>query len=136
MSSAEKKALPPTAVQSDVARVYLANRQKKQDSTSYRCQKCLQFGHYTYECTGKRKYAYRPSRSKQLTKKEKLDLELKNKRPAKKINSKEKKRSHKRRVSTSTEESSSDSSSEESSGSGSSSSGEETGSSSSDSSDS
>ncbi len=65
---------------------------RKQDSTSYRCQKCLQFGHYTYECTGKRKYAYRPSRSKQLTKKEKLDLELKNKRPAEKINSKEKKR--------------------------------------------
>ena len=45
------------------------NRQK--DASSYRCQKCLQYGHFTYECTGKRKYLYRPSRSKALTKKRK-----------------------------------------------------------------
>ncbi|XP_039766258.1 zinc finger CCHC domain-containing protein 10 isoform X4 [Ornithorhynchus anatinus] len=33
-----------------------------------RCQKCLEFGHWTYECTGKRKYLYRPSRTAELTK--------------------------------------------------------------------
>ena len=47
---------------------------RKQDATSYRCQKCLQFGHYTYECKGKRKYAYRPSRTKELNKKPKLEV--------------------------------------------------------------
>ncbi|XP_019329353.1 PREDICTED: zinc finger CCHC domain-containing protein 10 [Aptenodytes forsteri] len=33
-----------------------------------RCQKCLEFGHWTYECTGKRKYLHRPSRTAQLAK--------------------------------------------------------------------
>ena len=41
---------------------------RKQDSSSYTCQKCLKKGHYTYECTGKRKYLYRPSRTKDLKK--------------------------------------------------------------------
>ena len=104
--SSTGRTLPPTAVQSAAARLYLANRQKyviyqergvfiiciaasfntcasitfmvhvfirKQDSSAYRCQKCLQYGHYTYECSGKRKYLYRPSRSKILSKKQKLD---------------------------------------------------------------
>lgn len=34
-----------------------------------RCQKCLEHGHWSYECTGKRKYLYRPSRSTELKKK-------------------------------------------------------------------
>uniref|UniRef100_A0A8C6BX59 Zinc finger CCHC domain-containing protein 10 n=1 Tax=Monodon monoceros TaxID=40151 RepID=A0A8C6BX59_MONMO len=33
-----------------------------------RCQKCLEFGHWTYECTGKRKYLHRPSRRAELKK--------------------------------------------------------------------
>ncbi|XP_063468531.1 zinc finger CCHC domain-containing protein 10 isoform X3 [Symphalangus syndactylus] len=33
-----------------------------------RCQKCLEFGHWTYECTGKRKYLHRPSRTAELKK--------------------------------------------------------------------
>jgi len=45
---------------------------RKQDAGTYTCQKCLKKGHFTYECTGKRKYVYRPSRTKEL-KKRKLD---------------------------------------------------------------
>ena len=85
---------PPTAVQSTQARMFLANKKawvpslqtqtfvvsalgylfppRKQDASTYRCQKCLQYGHYTYECTGKRKYTYRASRTKTL-KKARLD---------------------------------------------------------------
>ncbi|XP_018579197.1 zinc finger CCHC domain-containing protein 10 [Anoplophora glabripennis] len=33
-----------------------------------RCQKCLEYGHWTYECKGKRKYLHRTSRTKQLKK--------------------------------------------------------------------
>jgi len=40
-----------------------------------RCQKCLEKGHWTFECTGKRKYVYRPSRTKELVKRQKLDIE-------------------------------------------------------------
>lgn len=28
-----------------------------------RCQKCLEFGHWTYECKGKRKFVDRPTRT-------------------------------------------------------------------------
>uniref|UniRef100_A0A8D3CCX0 Zinc finger, CCHC domain containing 10 n=1 Tax=Scophthalmus maximus TaxID=52904 RepID=A0A8D3CCX0_SCOMX len=34
-----------------------------------RCQKCLEMGHWTYECTGKRKYVHRPSRTVEMKKK-------------------------------------------------------------------
>lgn len=34
-----------------------------------RCQKCLEQGHWSFECTGKRKYLYRPSRTAELKKK-------------------------------------------------------------------
>ena len=33
-----------------------------------RCQKCLEFGHWTYECKWKRKYLHRPSRTAELKK--------------------------------------------------------------------
>lgn len=36
------------------------------------CQKCLEYGHWTYECTGKRKYLHRESRTQQLKKKMKV----------------------------------------------------------------
>ena len=34
-----------------------------------RCQKCLEFGHWTYECKGERKYVHRDSRTKTLKRK-------------------------------------------------------------------
>ncbi|XP_012216249.1 zinc finger CCHC domain-containing protein 10-like [Linepithema humile] len=34
--------------------------------STIRCQKCLEFGHYSFECKGKRKYLHRPSRTSQL----------------------------------------------------------------------
>lgn len=33
-----------------------------------RCQKCLEMGHWSYECKGKRKYLHRSSRTAQLKK--------------------------------------------------------------------
>ncbi|XP_026745993.1 zinc finger CCHC domain-containing protein 10-like [Trichoplusia ni] len=33
-----------------------------------RCQKCLEYGHWSYECTGKRKVLVRPSRTQVLKK--------------------------------------------------------------------
>ncbi|XP_041982616.1 zinc finger CCHC domain-containing protein 10 [Aricia agestis] len=33
-----------------------------------RCQKCLEYGHWSYECTGKRKILVRPSRSQIMKK--------------------------------------------------------------------
>ncbi|KDR16756.1 Zinc finger CCHC domain-containing protein 10 [Zootermopsis nevadensis] len=37
-----------------------------------RCQKCLEYGHWTFECKGKRKYLHRSSRTSQLKKRLKL----------------------------------------------------------------
>ncbi|XP_053699344.1 zinc finger CCHC domain-containing protein 10-like [Sabethes cyaneus] len=33
-----------------------------------RCQKCLEYGHWSYECKGKRKYVHRSSRTQMLKK--------------------------------------------------------------------
>ena len=51
------------------------------DLSTVRCQKCLEFGHWTYQCTGKRKYLHRPSRTtlmkrklKEKEQKEKIQL--------------------------------------------------------------
>ncbi|XP_030747764.1 zinc finger CCHC domain-containing protein 10 [Sitophilus oryzae] len=44
---------------------------KKQSSyppQGVRCQKCLEYGHWSYECKGKRKYLHRSSRSHILKK--------------------------------------------------------------------
>uniref|UniRef100_A0A8C5Y383 Zinc finger CCHC domain-containing protein 10 n=1 Tax=Microcebus murinus TaxID=30608 RepID=A0A8C5Y383_MICMU len=46
----------------------IARRQAEADKQHVRCQKCLEFGHWTYECTGKRKYLHRPSRTAELKK--------------------------------------------------------------------
>lgn len=40
---------------------------------NYRCQKCLEKGHFTYECTGKRKYVSRPNHTALLQKKLKTE---------------------------------------------------------------
>ena len=45
---------------------------KKSDEAAtdkVRCQKCLNFGHWTYECKGERKYVHRDSRTKTLKRK-------------------------------------------------------------------
>ena len=34
-----------------------------------RCQKCLEFGHWTYECKNERKYVHRDSRTQTLKRK-------------------------------------------------------------------
>ncbi|CAG5114824.1 unnamed protein product, partial [Candidula unifasciata] len=41
----------------------------------YRCQKCLQKGHFTYQCPGKRKYVERDSRTRLMNKRLKMDEE-------------------------------------------------------------
>ncbi|XP_020381564.2 zinc finger CCHC domain-containing protein 10 isoform X1 [Rhincodon typus] len=46
----------------------IARRQAEANKQHVRCQKCLEYGHWTYECTGKRKYLHRPSRTVQLKK--------------------------------------------------------------------
>ena len=40
-----------------------------QPDKSQRCQKCLEFGHWTYECKGQRKYVHRDSRTQTLKRK-------------------------------------------------------------------
>lgn len=37
------------------------NKPKVYSAENFRCQKCLEKGHFTYECTGKRKYVSRTS---------------------------------------------------------------------------
>ncbi|XP_043925200.1 zinc finger CCHC domain-containing protein 10 isoform X1 [Protopterus annectens] len=46
----------------------IARRQAEANKQHVRCQKCLEFGHWTYECTGKRKYLHRASRTVELNK--------------------------------------------------------------------
>uniref|UniRef100_A0A8C4NKW1 Zinc finger protein n=1 Tax=Eptatretus burgeri TaxID=7764 RepID=A0A8C4NKW1_EPTBU len=41
----------------------LARRKAEADRQNVKCQKCLEIGHWTYECKGKQKYVYRPSRT-------------------------------------------------------------------------
>jgi hypothetical protein len=56
----------------------------EQDSNNAQCQKCLEKGHWTYQCTRKRKYIERPSRTQLLEKRvkqirqDRLDEEKKN----------------------------------------------------------
>ena len=42
---------------------YLKTNKDLKRSSTYQCQKCLGFGHWTYECTKDNKYLYRPSRT-------------------------------------------------------------------------
>ncbi|RSH83511.1 uncharacterized protein EHS24_007198 [Apiotrichum porosum] len=41
--------------------------QSNKASSSTRCQKCLKYGHHTYECSNARPYVPRPSRTKELS---------------------------------------------------------------------
>lgn len=40
-----------------------------EEGKSQRCQKCLELGHWTYECKGQRKYVHRDSRTQTLKRK-------------------------------------------------------------------
>ena len=40
----------------------------EKDDVTAQCQKCLEKGHWTYQCTRKRKYVERPSRTQLLEK--------------------------------------------------------------------
>ncbi|GAA6019202.1 hypothetical protein JCM8202_000932 [Rhodotorula sphaerocarpa] len=51
------------------------SRAASQATPSTRCQKCLQLGHYTADCTGQREYKQRPTRT-QLLKNPKLQTPL------------------------------------------------------------
>lgn len=54
---------------SSLTRRYVMLKQNNAAAEKHKCQKCLQYGHWTYECTNKRKYLYRESRTKKLAKK-------------------------------------------------------------------
>ncbi|XP_014289924.1 zinc finger CCHC domain-containing protein 10 [Halyomorpha halys] len=41
---------------------------KSSQPQTAKCQKCLEVGHWTYECKGKRKFLHRSSRTAQLSK--------------------------------------------------------------------
>ena len=50
--------------------LYKDNRKKVvQNAENYRCQKCLEVGHFTYECKGDRRYVARTSRTVMLKRK-------------------------------------------------------------------
>ena len=49
-----------------VAEVQQRRRAAESAARAVQCQRCLQTGHYTYECKNERAYASRPSRSAQL----------------------------------------------------------------------
>lgn len=44
----------------------MAKRNIQPNSNNQQCQKCLQFGHWTYECKNQRAYVFRPSKTMQL----------------------------------------------------------------------
>ena len=47
----------------------LTHKKATIDASSYKCQKCLQLGHFTYQCSNKRKHASRITRTQILEKK-------------------------------------------------------------------
>ncbi|KAJ7327704.1 Zinc finger CCHC domain-containing protein 10 [Desmophyllum pertusum] len=57
-----------------VARSYVLDKKRQEQAGNQRCQKCLQIGHWTYECSNKRKYLQRDSRTKVIKKKLKLEI--------------------------------------------------------------
>ncbi|VEN50258.1 unnamed protein product [Callosobruchus maculatus] len=93
---------------------YINKNKTKYPPQGVRCQKCLEYGHWSYECKGKRKYLHRSSRTQQLKKR------LKAKEEGKPVDPAGTKRAAKQK--TKKESSSSDSSSDSDSSSSSSSS--------------
>ncbi|XP_051534322.1 zinc finger CCHC domain-containing protein 10-like [Myxocyprinus asiaticus] len=89
----------------------IARRQAEANKQHVRCQKCLEHGHWSYECTGKRKYLYRPSRTAELKKKLKDKENNASNETGPGIVSQTEKTTKKKRSSSSSSGSSSDSSS-------------------------
>merc|ERR1712027_96542 len=61
--------LPVSTTNSGTKQAWLTvlhNDKKRANRETFKCQKCLKIGHFTYECKGKRPYMYRDSRSKDL----------------------------------------------------------------------
>ncbi|KAI8508521.1 Zinc finger CCHC domain-containing protein 10 [Branchiostoma belcheri] len=56
---------------------YILEKKAAENKQNVRCQKCLELGHWTYECTGKRKYTHRPSRTVEMKKKLKANEQQK-----------------------------------------------------------
>merc|ERR1712018_803680 len=46
----------------------ISRRQKESNKSNVKCQKCLELGHWSYECSNKRKYLQRQSRTKEMKK--------------------------------------------------------------------
>ncbi|XP_022099100.1 zinc finger CCHC domain-containing protein 10-like [Acanthaster planci] len=95
----------------------LMKAKNNQNKENVRCQKCLEFGHWTYECSGKRKYVQRTSRMSHLNKKikqakEQAETQLVPKTDGKPAHAKSKK-SKRRKASSSSSSSSSDEDSSE-----------------------
>ena len=65
MSQGSWGALPKGA--GGFSSLYKDSRKKvTASSENYRCQKCLEVGHFTYECQGERKYVAKTSRTVML----------------------------------------------------------------------
>ncbi|CAD8096472.1 unnamed protein product [Paramecium sonneborni] len=60
----------------------MKNKKKanNEDAAGVRCQRCLKYGHLTYECKNENVYLYRPSRTMQFKEKQ-LQYELNNEKP-------------------------------------------------------
>merc|ERR1711893_511139 len=86
----------------------LSRRQKESNKSNVKCQKCLELGHWSYECTNKRKYLQRQSRTKEM---KKLLRQKENEELARKL--KAKRKAEGKDSSSSSSDSSSSSSSED-----------------------
>ena len=70
------------------ASLYKESRKKViQSAENVRCQKCLAIGHWTYECTGERKYVHRDTRTTMLKRKIEGRVEEKKKRKEEEVES-------------------------------------------------
>ncbi|CAD8066376.1 unnamed protein product [Paramecium primaurelia] len=60
----------------------MKNKKKanNEDAAAVRCQRCLKYGHLTYECKNENVYLYRPSRTMQFKEKQ-LQYELNSEKP-------------------------------------------------------
>lgn len=66
---------PQNVAKSLNAKIFIFRKAPSYPPQGIRCQKCLEYGHWSYECKGKRKYLHRSSRTKQLKKRLKLKEE-------------------------------------------------------------
>ncbi|XP_055333580.1 zinc finger CCHC domain-containing protein 10-like isoform X2 [Paramacrobiotus metropolitanus] len=60
--------MPPTSAPGTILTKLALTKKSQPAPESIRCQKCLQKGHWTYQCDKPAKYASRPSRTTELKK--------------------------------------------------------------------